>query len=189
MRRYCTRCQPNRVDTQEHCLFACGCPELVSARNNLFAALEVGGGPSRVGDLFDGPERTVSQLRQVVRFVAYCRRHVMSVNAGAPVGGAQEGAGEGEGQQPGEAEGLPAGEPAEPEAGPGEEGPGLAGELSGEGWEFATDGEEEGSELVEVVAPAAPGLVDYAQRPEDQPDLWGGLFGPEEEESLGIVQG
>jgi hypothetical protein len=78
MLRYCTRCQPNAVDTQQHCLFACGCPELVSARNSLFDALSVGGGPNRVGDLFDRPERTVGQHRQVVGYVAYCWRHVMS---------------------------------------------------------------------------------------------------------------
>jgi hypothetical protein len=52
----------------------------------------------------------------------------------------------------------------------------------------ATDEYEDGSELVEVVGPASPGLVDYAQRPADQPGLWEGLFGPEEAEGLGIVQ-
>ena len=54
---------------------------------------------------------------------------------------------------------------------------------------LASDGEEEeGSELIEVVLPAELSLVDYARRPEDQPDLWGGMFGPDEEESLGIVR-
>jgi hypothetical protein len=46
---------------------------------------------------------------------------------------------------------------------------------------------EESSELVEVVGAAWPGLVDFGLRPEDQPDLWEGMFGSEEEESLGIV--
>jgi hypothetical protein len=185
-RRYCTRCQPNRVDTQEHCLFACVCPELVSARNNLFEALSVGGGPTRVGDLFDGPGRTVGQLRQVVRYVAYCRRHVRSLQVA--VGGAPAAAGEGDGPEHGEAQGAAAGAPAEPGAQPGAAEPGSEGALSGEGWVFASDGEEEeGSELVEVVLPADLSLVDYARRPEDQPDLWGGMFGPDEEESLGIV--
>jgi hypothetical protein len=73
----------------------------------------------------------------------------------------------------------------------GPEGPELGGgeEPAGDDWELpATDEYEDGSELVEVVGPASPGLVDYAQRPADQPGLWEGLFGPEEAEGLGIVQ-
>jgi hypothetical protein len=51
--------------------------------------------------------------------------------------------------------------------------------LAGDDWELtATDDYGDGSELVEVVGPASPGLVDYAQRPEDQPGLMNGVVGP-----------
>jgi hypothetical protein len=77
---------------------------------------------------------------------------------------------------------APGGPPKGPEH-DGGEGP------AGNNWELpAMDEYEDGSELVEVVEPASPGLVDYAQRPADQPGLWEGLFGPEEAEGLGIVQ-
>jgi hypothetical protein len=188
MHRYCARCQPNTVDTQEHCLFACGCPALESARNNLFTALGVGSGPEKVGDLFAMYDGNMGHLRQVVRFVAYCRRHTMSLvvqgGPGAPPAAAGEEAGggqEGEEMAAGGALAAPGG-PEGPEPGGGE-GP------AGDDWELpATDEYEDGSELVEVVGPASLGLVDYAQRPADQPGLWEGLFGPEEAEGLGIVQ-
>jgi hypothetical protein len=80
------------------------------------------------------------------------------------------------------AEGAPGGPPEEPKPDGGEE-------PAGDNWELtATDEYEDGSELVEVVGPASPGLVDYTQRPADQPGLWEGLFGPKEAEDLGIVQ-
>jgi hypothetical protein len=188
MHRYCARCQPNTVDTQEHCLFACGCPALEGARNNLFTALGVGSGPEKVGDLFAMYDGNMGHLRQVVRFVAYCRRHVMSLvvqgGEGAPPAAAEEEAGrgqEGEEMAAGDALAAPGG-PEGPEPGGGE-GP------AGDDWELpATDEYEDGSELVEVVGPASPGLVDYALRPADQPGLWEGMFGPEEAEGLGIVQ-
>jgi hypothetical protein len=56
------------------------------------------------------------------------------------------------------------------------------GQASGEAPPAAIHDEyESGPELEEIVGPADPGPVDYAPRPEDQADLWEGLFGPEEE--------
>jgi hypothetical protein len=135
-------------------------------------------------------DSNMGHLRQVVRFVACCRRHVMSLvaqgGAGALLAAAEEEAGEG---QEGEEEMAAGGALAAPGGPP--EGPKPDGRegSAGDNWELPVTGEyEDASELLEVVGPASPGLVDYAQRPADQPGLWEGLFGPEEAEGLGIVQ-
>jgi hypothetical protein len=180
-RRYCVRCQPNRVDTEEHCLLACGCQKLVAARNALFAALPAGRVPARVGDMFDCPGRSMGQLRQVVRYVAYCQRHTRSLASPAEQAAAQAAA-----EAAAAAEGEALGEDADPE--------GDAGQGTEEGSELAeVTASEEGSELVEVAAadqdaPAPPlALADFRARPEDQGDLWEGLFDSEDEDSLGVV--
>jgi hypothetical protein len=79
-RRCCLRCgsdaQGRHVDTEEHCLFSCSYPALATGRAQLLSVLSVGRLPSGCGDLFEIPGMSWTQLRHVVRYVAYCHRWV-----------------------------------------------------------------------------------------------------------------